>query len=280
MITRTISRQNLPRIFLLFMMLLHGSISSSLGNDPNPMQKRLELSQKLDSLEVEKQSLKRQGESIAELEQATRILRDSLLTLRHTPARNTRTPSAPDPLAFRPRSTLDWIITGTGLVAAISVVILIIGMLRTRREKRRRMTYTYTRRLKPLTKQLKTKDTKAAEEEAQKPFIPPTSDQFSKRIEQERVSPPPQADTDRDRAETSDDGLITLRQRLLMDTPPQEKRSARPVIPEAPPQTSPMSFNDLVIKAANEGLSIQEISRRYQISIDQVTLILKIAGQK
>ncbi len=38
-----------------------------------------------------------------------------------------------------------------------------------------------------------------------------------------------------------------------------------------------LSFNNLILKAAREGLSVQELSRRYQISTDQVLLIIKVA---
>ncbi len=278
MITRKKTFRKIPRTFLFFMMLLHGSVTCSFSNSPNPMLERLELSQKLDSLEVEKQSLKRQGKSIAELERTTKNIRNSLAALRHVPAPPPRTSPTPDTLPFGPRSTFDWIIIATGLVAAISGIILIIGMLRTRREKRRRMSYTYTRRLQPVNKPVKKTDAEA--EEQKRPFIPPVTEQSRTRTEPKRESPS-EVISDQNRTESSDNGLITtLRERLSQDTRPEENRSSRPVIPETPPKTNPMSFNDLVIHSANEGLSVQEISRRYQISIDQVTLILKIAGQK
>ncbi|KMQ50990.1 hypothetical protein CHISP_2132 [Chitinispirillum alkaliphilum] len=44
--------------------------------------------------------------------------------------------------------------------------------------------------------------------------------------------------------------------------------------------SSGLSFNNLIIKDARKGLGIQEISRRYQISTDQVLLILKVSESK
>ena len=50
--------------------------------------------------------------------------------------------------------------------------------------------------------------------------------------------------------------------------------------PRLPAQSSEGDLKELVLKAGNEGLDAKEISRRFHISIDLVTLMLKMAKKQ
>ncbi|MFP4680584.1 MAG: hypothetical protein ACLFQB_08925 [Chitinispirillaceae bacterium] len=270
MITNSLSRPKLPLIALFFAVFLHGGAISLFGQSGSLYEKRLELGQKLDSLEVEKQELKRQGRAIATLERATDSLRDSLSALRRVPASETKTASKSSPLSLRPRNTFDRIIIGIGLIAALSGIILIIGILRNRREKRKRMTYTYSRKLETVNKPSAKASSSPTEDEAQKPIMPPSN------LHQSPEPSPTARKADSEVQHSEEDLISTLRDRLSQEESKEKTGSEPPVVAHTP-QESSMSFNDLVVKSAQEGLSVQDISRRYQLSIDQVTLILKMA---
>jgi hypothetical protein len=113
----------------------------------------LELRNRLDSIEVEIQARKRSGSPIGDLEAITANLRDTLSGMREqiaaaypsgTPSETTDRGLSFDWIAgiipesilsFRPKELFDWIIVGTGAVAVLAVLILLMGIFTGRKRK-------------------------------------------------------------------------------------------------------------------------------------------------
>ncbi|MDR2578722.1 MAG: hypothetical protein LBC70_07960 [Chitinispirillales bacterium] len=275
---------------------------------------RLGLRHRLDSLEVEKQALKRQGEPIAALETAAAALRDSLLEMReHAGALAGETGGElssglpfgldritfPDWLQpFQPHNLFDWIIVGTGLLALLSGALLVFGLILGKRKK------GVKPKKQPAAKSVGRKINLAPAESPPiipgPKFQPPSeprdglSDLQSLMENLRRAAPPP------------NDTPLPLEPSYTPHTPAHSAKPAAP--PPLPPRPLPpledegpppplfvpagdTSFppppepkpapgtpvNELVIAAAKSGMNDQEISRRYQISVDQVKLILRMA---
>ena|GEM_PF-1970456 len=293
---------------------------------------RLELRQRLDSLEVEKQTLKRMGKPLSELESAASQLRDTLKALRgHTApssaASSDKSFSLPFALpfslpswvsqisSFTPRNAFDWFIVAVGVVALLSGFLLVIGIIYTARAKKRRARAAAPKaksKDKPKEKPVSKRINLAPQENypaALAPEIPkitpmPAPAPTSAAAPQ---TPPPafggydfsgrlngQLKTEaRDKKEISNDDkvLALLRDRILAAPDPQKETAATPLFvtadqpPPPPPKMAPASIappagasaQELIMAASQEGLNAQEISKRHQISIDQVNLILRMA---
>ena len=293
---------------------------------------RLELRQRLDSLEVEKQTLKRLGKPLFELEAAASRLRDTLLAMRP----NTTLPEQPQSssgksfslpfslltsisgIPFAPRNFFDWFIIATGVVALVSGFLLVIGILHTARAKKRRAAPP---KAKSAAKTTKTKNVKnniskrmnlapaensGAAPAPEIPKIAPLPAQPSAALPQTpsnafggydfsaKRSGPLRAETQNKKDlpnvnnNVNDEKTIALlRERVLSAPAPERQTAAAPLFVNSdqlpPPKTSapaPRPAADsrhLVMAASKEGLSAQEISKRHQISIDQVNLILRMA---
>ncbi len=267
------------RLLLLFCPVLLLSASRSFCSDSE--QNRLILNQRLDSLEVEKQVLKRQGMDISQLEEITLKLRDSLSALREeAPVAKTASKSAfTEQFGFKPRSTFDWIIIAIGSLALLSAILLLLGIIGRARKKKKKH-YTFSRKLEPVVEH--------REFSRPEPELP----KYTPGITQSRIKIPesgklkPQSSEIESEVQPEQDPVYNLRQRISETPPPEDTLGSsslvadEPITPDSSCHDHPISFNEKVLSAAQEGLSIQEISRRYQISTDQVSLILRVARQK
>jgi len=278
------------------------------------------LRHRLDSVEVEKQTRKRQGKPIEDLEALSAELRDSLVGLRAgvpqaAPQKEaeqgvspfSKIPYIDDILSFRPSGAFDWIIVGTGAVALLSGVMLLIGLFAGRKKKRpsvpKKQQVSRKINLAPTTAQRAVPDANHGE-------LPPPRDsaaEFQSLVENLRkVAPsPPPAGTPPFPVREPEPRAYTPPPRApspLAANEPEPRKAAPPPplappplivnapetppppIPEglsakthtAPPGPSVGAFSDLVIVAARDGLGELEISRRYQLSVDQVRLILRM----
>ena len=220
-------------------------------------------SEKIDSLEVEKQVKKRNGLPLAELESKTADFRDSIKTIRLELGRSAAPPAAVAPEKKEPlRHYLIKLLPGPKnkiydrILLAAGVITILIGIfflfvwfaLRSRRKKQ-------------TASQNQTKRMAAQYEEVQRKVMAAKS-----------AYPDSFATTPSESAA------------LASAIPPSAQAAPKTVSPATQPrlpaQASESDLKNLVLKASSDGLGAKEISRRYHISIDQVALILKMAKKQ
>ncbi len=207
----------------------------------------------LDSLDLEKQARKRAGNPITEIETRQSQLIDSLRTIRKAIQSETLVPEPlphkPSNLPFPPRNIFDWIIIFVGTAAIISGLMLITGILRNLKRKQRN---------------------------PDKQPVPPvtyTPGSIRQTSLQKKIP----------LSEPQNDPVADLKQRIVANQ--EQSLYSRPGIAdkliEPAEETRKMSELEFkVLQAARDGVTVQEISRRYLISTDHVSLILRISGHK
>jgi hypothetical protein len=260
----------IPGLFVALFLFVKSSDAQVSDSVDSIIEIKKTLAVQLDSLEVEKQARKRLGEPLAELEEESQKIYDSLAILR-----NQLTESIPESLktgsgdgypgifkdilklTWRPASLFDWIIIFVGFIAVFSGVLLVGGVA-----------HSLFSRSGTKSRSRKTPLSQAGK-------LPPLSE-----------TRPPIINTP---AENEDSSLASLRKRMRQDidhiqrfNAPAAPFSSSPNPPEIPrkqdgQQESQVSIRETILNAAGEGLSVQEISKKYHISIDQVTLVLRIA---
>ncbi|MDR2728324.1 MAG: hypothetical protein LBB56_04270 [Chitinispirillales bacterium] len=276
--------------------------------DSSAAAERLELRQRLDSLEVEKQTLKRLGKPLFELETAASRLRDTLSAMRvqTTPSEQQSSsgksfslpfslPSSLSGISFAPRNFFDWFIIATGVVALISGFLLVIGILHTARVKKRRAAAPKTKGAKNNATNNVSKRMNLAHQEnhgavpaPEIPKITPMPAQTSAAFGGYDFSAkrPGQLKTEtqnKNEARGDEKTIALLRERILNAPAPEQQTASAPLFVSSDqlpqPSNAAVSSHELVIAASKEGLNAQEISKRHQISVDQVNLILRMANK-
>lgn len=239
------------------------------------------LSEKLDSIDLEKQLRKRRGESLEDLEKTAELLKDSIAIVKQQlPGISTdasdgggeKAASASGGRAagwvrpfqkFLPRTFIDWMVDIIGLIAIISGIVLIIGIFGL------------------VSKSFKKKET---------PLPRPLHEIFPRSYAvdaYDRIPKVPLGPT-----EEKDETIASLRKRIE-DSPgkmPQDEgvptatagesgatdgSTGKAPMPAADDNTR--SLKTQVVRAAQQGLDVSEISRRFHLSSDEVSLILRIA---
>jgi hypothetical protein len=250
-------------MIVLFIVTAIG-VNRNVFAEPIPSEKRINiLIQTMDSLEVEKQIKKRNGESIVDLEEKTSGLRDSVRSLRLAMQVQTKTPVADAPkkfsmaelkqMFFKARSIFDWIVIGAGALAIFAFFVLLIGMFRT----------LFKKPVRP-------------------PILPATVRQRA------LPSSEPQSGVRKgtissSKSEESTDTLTRLRQRVIADTAKVPSRMASVAAASYAANTtekvndSDKDIHNQVLEAVQKGIEVKEISRQLHIPADQVTLIIKMA---
>ena len=250
------------------------------------------LATRLDSLEMVKQDKKRRGESLEELERQTAGLKDSLVALRGAVARKVPvagaapaadTGAAGSPFkgivrlvkqVLKPSSLIDWAIIAIGGVAVVSGIFLMMSLAFASGRKKRRSGRApaqqktfggYTAKGRPLV----------------------AADEADRDDEAARGEPGPSApddDGEPDHLEpNSDEDLNLLRRRVRQDISRPQSAEPPPRLAAVDPVPQPAVTNDVrrqVLAAAAEGSDIADISRRFHLSADHVSLILKVAAKK
>ena len=240
-------------------------------------QQRESMIRQIDSLDLVKQQQKRQGKSIIEIEQVQNSLRDSATHLKtsiqtlsaHTPA--TRPPSQPLHFFPKPTNLFDWIIVIVGAIATLSGIFLIAGIMRSIKTKRKRA------RRQRMQQQYRTMNSTTPVPAPAQPAYPEASDSGDRTP----PSPPPLPDTGTT--------IALLRERVKQhtttepDQPPPREVLERPILPPEPPEVLSQTVDSLeqkIISAARCGLDHATISKKFQVSIDHVALLLKVAAKK
>jgi hypothetical protein len=236
------------------------------------------LSEKLDSVDLEKQLRKRRGESLEDLEKTAESLKDSIAIVKQQlPGISTEAQDSNGKNAgvgeraagwvrpfqkFLPRTFIDWMVDIIGLIAIISGVVLIIGIFGL------------------LSKKFNKKKKEA-------PLPRPLHEIFPRSYAADaydRIPKVPSGPT-----EEKDETITSLRKRME-EAPEKAKRDegvppalddpadgvpGKARAPAADEDTRTLKAQ--VIRAAQQGLDVSEISRRFHLSSDQVSLILRIA---
>jgi hypothetical protein len=266
--------QTLPLIFLLLFISGIFSTGNSYKDINHLAEKKKVLTQKIDSLDLLKQKLKRNGLPIVEVEQHQKMLRDSLHFLRSyiqttseiTPA----TPNGSNKFYFfqKPSNLFDWIIVIVGIIATFSGLMLAVGIFRTLGSKKRIRIYP---------KQKREKSTPAREnmvENSKKPAAAyPDYRQTSVTSTYSSYPTTENADT-----------LEHLRKRLdIQSDSVNDDISENPAVPQSRTKINRDTVDNIeqkVLIAARNGYGVAEISRQFQLSIDHISLILKVAEKK
>ncbi len=250
------------------------------------IEKRRVFTERLDSLELEKQWLKRKGRSIEDLERATDLIKDSIVAIRTRIAageggvadrkQTGEEVVAPvsrmsllwrDWCSFLPKTIFDWIVVAITGLAVISGVVLIIGIFGfiSRGMKRKK------KAVSPLHDMFSgTEGTDLFKGISKVPQTPAES-------EEERIN------DIRRRAAWPDPGMRgenNNRSSSLPARPPFNGSGDNEVIsaPLVPMEgRGPQEIKRQVECAARQGLDVQEISRRFHLSADQVSLILRVS---
>ena len=227
------------------------------------------LSAQLDSLEMLKQQRKRNGEPMADLEAQCKMVRDSIAALKQEIVRLSEEGLLPPPQSaarkgfpipdFRSlaknRSILDWAVLAVGIAAVLAGILLVFGIIRAIANKSSRPK-TSGRAVRP--------------KQPQSAF---------------RQQQPPQPSVSRGDADIDNEGIEALRQRVSQDYKRIQRFDTQP---SAAAKTSAQSdidaqqndgqtLRDKILLAASQGLDVGQISKRYHISADQVSLILRVA---
>jgi hypothetical protein len=230
------------------------------------IEKKQTLTARLDSIELEMQMRKRQGEDLEKLETLSQQLRDSVALLREqidarVDAVGGITTVAPPGISipglewFEPEGTFDWVVLGVVAVALLAGLVLVLSLIRAAATRKRR---------RPV------RSRQAADAPSRPPVPPPA-----------RPDPPSAASASPANADRSNEELESLLQRIQQDGErrQQQKSSARIEPPQQQQTTRVGNLREQILAAAGQGLSAQEISRRLHASVDQVNLILRLADR-
>lgn len=226
------------------------------------------LLQKLDSLDMEKQSRKRLGQPMEDLEKVSAALKDSISGLKKqigTISPQTQSPlpkNTPeiklsflkDYVQYIPRNTFDWIVVAVGFTAIIAGMILCIGLIGMLFKKRPR-------------------DYKTP--------LPPLGDILPRSQRQENAAFAAQA---RElKANQNDQTVDVLRQKINEQNIDDFRVPVHPEMKTGKPAQIPPSAQDLkslIIEAARHGEDLRAISKKFHVGVDQVALMLRVARQE
>jgi len=305
--------KTIKRLSLIAALLVAVTASAALADGREALRLRL------DSIDVETQVRKRSGKPIDDLEAAGAALRDSLMGMRSTsPSAASDDDGTPgnffsslgptltslweSAVSFKPSGLFDWVIVGTGAVAVLSVLLLLIGIIAGRRKKK-----TTDKKAPAAVKKINLARTETMPAFPDIPTTGSTYD-FKGRLPDNPPPPPTQPQVPAELESLMDTlrkvSPIQQQQQATPPQPPAEPAFSSPPPPPPPPQpytpptplivTAPDSspsqrkrnanipkagspgFNESVIADAKNGLSDIEISRRYHISVDQVRLMLRM----
>jgi hypothetical protein len=252
-----------------------GLLTEGAGAQNDAAARKRLLTEKLDSIDVEKQLRKRRGESLEDLEKAAEVLKDSVAVLKllvpqgsqvsgamtdSSPAGTVSGEKTPQWIQlfykFLPKTFFDWMVDIVGFIAIVSGIVLIIGIFGL------------------LSKGLKKKK--------KAPPLPKTLHEIFPRSyaadAYDRIPKVPAGST-----EENNETIASLRKRIE-DAPEKEPQDDGVLATvddaaDAKSAKEPLELKKQVIQAAQDGLDVSEISRRFHLSSDEVSLILRVARQ-
>ncbi len=259
-----------PAYYLIFSLFLLYSLPvfAIPGTIDLLSEQRETLSRQLDSLDLIKQDLKREGKTIAEIELRQIRLKDSLNFVRNQIQATSRE-SEPSKhrkgsgFIQKPANFFDWIIVIVGGVAFFSGLMLIMGISRSFSSRKKRK----SEKNRPTSQQV-VKPVKEPVPGTPEPAFPGLSDSTTAGAPSKDVS------------------ITSIQHRIARSEPSTIQSSPKiPALPrKSAPQFSPRpndedsSMESQVLAAAKSGLDALAISRKFQISVDHVALLLKMSA--
>ena len=241
--------------------------------------------EKLDSIDLEKQLHKRKGESLEDLEKASEALKDSIAEVKRqmpqqsgqgqeseqvedTGGKNTASGATGTDRflglqKFLPKTLFDWVVDIVGLIAIISGIVLLIGLFG-----------LISRGLRKKKKAV--------------PIHQPLHEIFPRSYAADaydRIPKVPDGQT-----EENNETIASLRKRVAdagASPQGQDEEGVLATVDDSDaagggngPSGKPLGAQELkkqVLLAARKGLDVSEISRRFHLSSDEVSLILRMA---
>ncbi|MGB7569971.1 MAG: hypothetical protein WBM07_19055 [Chitinivibrionales bacterium] len=253
--------------FLFAVVLVSGFLTQDQAFSIDFAAQKSALLQKLDSLDMEKQIRKRKGQSIEDLENLSATIKDSIAGVKKELARGEGVPTSKlnepagiqqyvkDFRKYLPQNTFDWIVVVVGFIAIIAGAILCVGLIGMALKKIFRKKRPPLKTMHEIFPQTVTKN---------------DSEYLSK-----------SGGGDADAADTRID---SLRQRIKEESigAPLTGSGQNTVQPSisGEPAADTAGLKNRIITAAGQGADIQEISRRFRVGADQVSLILRVARQE
>jgi hypothetical protein len=249
-------------------------ISSAFSSDL--AEQKASLLQKLDSLDMEKQSRKRQGQSIDDLEKVSAIVKDSIAAIRKglggateqarpLPKQNaleTMPSFLKDYAKYIPHNTFDWIVVAVGFAAVIAGAILCIALIGMLFKKRPRTL--------PLPREPREK----------KIPLKPLHEIFpNDAFDGAEVSPSAPAG----QADSLSEAIDVVRKKINRgNTDTVQNRIPLETEPDLSPEnvTATPDLKSRVIAAARRGEDVRAISKKFHIGVDEVSLMLRVARQE
>lgn len=272
------------RFFVIILACIIFSESTYAATYDTLIARKNALSMRLDSLEIEKQRRKRKGESLDELEKISQRIQDSILLFRAKLENISESDAAflqknkkqgvlynLMETLLQPSTLFDWIIIVIGFITLLSGIVLIISVLHSFKQHKKRKTRERTlksviKKSEPSIKKNQTPDLETVEKisnfsNAFPPHTTPENDMEDKNIAMLR-----------ERMQKDIENI----QRFNKSTSPFSSRIQQTNDPEEKSQDNE-SLKELVITAARQGLTVDQISQKYHISKDQVALIVRLS---
>lgn len=243
---------------------------------------RNSLMMRLDSLEMAKQELRRQGLPLDELEALSSVVKDSLDAARDilplvppsvstgglgsqiTYWRGVISTEYKQLFVREHRDLFDWIITVFVAAAVVATLILVLVLFRA---AIRGVTRGRSHRKKPK---------KAAPPAVPFRAAPPSTTGYGSNAMPLRMAPAPKQEESLEQLRSRISTTELARQESRPEPPPRLDRT-RDIAGQTPAK---FSMKSQVIAAARQGLSVPEIARKLHVSTDQVSLVLKVARKK
>ena len=290
------------RTALIFVAMMSIGIPAFAATDTTVLSRRAKISMTLDSLEFEKQECKRQGRSLDALESRCHALRDSLDRFRASASGASFSPvdtstvkpkqsvtTGKKPSIFKnlsaripsylvtatsgllnPKSPFDWIMLLVTLVAILSGLVLFFGIITMIRDR------LGGKKRKGSARGLPPPPPARAALPPPRPTASPVA--MLQKLKDTNAKPEPKQIPTPETSVQDTAAAEALRSRMRAEEAPKPipPQVTKETVPE--PQITGASLRERVLSAHNIGLPPEEIAKNLHVSLDQVKLILRVAG--
>ncbi len=256
------------------------------GNSVGDVSQKSALMEKLDSIDMEKQIRKRKGQSLDDLEKKSSLLKDSIAAVKMGIDRTDGTGAAPKKNAgdaprlrqagrLLPHNAFDWVVLVFAAIALIAGVILCIGLVSMiwKTVKSGKKTP-----LKTMRENLSLREERSPPPENVPPLTEKNAELSEKRIDslKKRIGVASE-NNGSPRGKPFCSPLPGGIQEPVSDADTNKDSNALDTahLHDASPPGA--NLKSLILKAAREGADTMEISKRFHVGVDQVSLILRVA---
>lgn len=254
--------------FIAFLILSSVKIYS---DDPidNNLAEKIRLTQKLDSIEVQKQIQKRNGESIEDLEIYTKKILDSIVNIKATIEQDYQNKNFTELAMLKiqehfskmPTKPIEWAMYIAGVVLVLIILAILYGTIfglikRLRRPKTQKLKNRLEKNQKPMSTTTLEEPSQANPYSAYKQSIKPKSTESITRLRMriQEESQPSQMPAPQ---------ILTSNESFFADA---EENTSDP--------------NSYILQDLQKGIPVSDIAKRHHVSIDQIHLLSKVSGLK